>query len=267
MSAGRWVLAGVLALCMVGGAQAQRGEAADRSNYSSSLAPAGAVVAVASEKSASVTADSGPHESSSDDSDALPNAPQAKIKGYQRPTEKVKIVNYFFDAYGPYPLIGSALVAGINQANNTPPEWDQGLKGFGRRWGSNYGIGAATVTTRYALAELLREDTLYYRCECKGFLPRLGHAMISTFTGRRGDDGHRVFSIPSLVSPYAGTMIGVYGWYPGRYGAKDAFREGNYALLAYAGSNVFLEFFPNKPGSLFAKMHLQNRHGAPEPSN
>jgi hypothetical protein len=29
-----------------------------------------------------------------------------------------------------------------------------------------------------------------------------------------------------------GTMTAVYGWYPDRYGAKDALRLGNYNLLA-----------------------------------
>jgi hypothetical protein len=51
--------------------------------------------------------------------------------------------------------------------------------------------------------------------------------VISTFTTRRGDDGHRVFSVPALVAPYAGTMTAVYGWYPGRYDGRDGFRMGN----------------------------------------
>jgi hypothetical protein len=79
---------------------------------------------------------------------------------------------------------------------------------------------------------------LYYRCECKGVFPRLGHAVISTLTARRGEDGHRVFSLPALVAPYAGTMTAVYGWYPGRYDDKDAFRMGNYSLLGYVGGNI-----------------------------
>jgi hypothetical protein len=201
------------------------------------------------------------------DNSGFPDAPKTKITGYERPTQKVKLVNYFFDAYGPFPLVGSALVAGINQADDSVPDWGQGLKGYGRRWGSNFGIGAITTTTRYAMAEALREDTLYYRCECTGIFPRLRHALISTFTGRRGEDGHRVFSIPSLVAPYVGEMVAVYGWYPARYDAKDAFRQGNYSLLAYAGGNVALEFFPSGPHSFLSKMHLQNRHAAPQNSN
>ena len=186
---------------------------------------------------------------------------------YTRPTEKTKLHNYFFDTVGPYPIVGAALAAGINQADNTPPEWKQGAEGYGKRFGSNFGIAAVSTTTRYALAKAFREDTLYYRCECKGFFPRLSHAVISTFTSRRGDDGHRVFSFPALVAPYAGTMTAVYGWYPGRYGAKDGFRMGNYSLLGYVGGNIALEFLYSGPHSLLSRMHLNNGHGAQDPGS
>jgi hypothetical protein len=181
---------------------------------------------------------------------------------YMRPTEKTKLHNYFFDTIGPYPIVGAALVAGINQAENTPPEWKQGAQAYGKRFGSNFAIAAVSTTTRYALAEAFREDTLYYRCECKGFFPRLSHAVISTLTSRRGDDGHRVFSFPSLVAPYAGTMTAVYAWYPSRYNAKDGFRMGNYTLLGNVGGNVALEFIYSGPHSWLSRMHLSNGHGA-----
>ena len=190
--------------------------------------------------------------------------PQSAVM-YTRPTEKTRLRNYFFDAFGPYPIVGAALAAGINQADNTPPEWKQGASGYGKRFGSDFGIAATTTTTRYALARAFGEDTLYYRCECKGAFPRLRHAVISTFTARRGNDGHRVFSFPALVAPYAGTVTAVYGWYPGRYGAKDAFRMGNYSVLGYVGGNVALEFLYSGPHSLLSRMHLNNTHGAPSP--
>lgn len=91
--------------------------------------------------------------------------------------------------------------------------------------------------------------------------------MISTLTARRGEDGHRVFSFPALIAPYAGTMTAVYGWYPSRYGAKDALRIGNYNLLAYMGANIALEFLYSGPHSLVNRMHLDNRHGALGPGS
>jgi hypothetical protein len=185
---------------------------------------------------------------------------------YIRPTTDMKLHNYLFDAFGPYPIAGATLAAGIDQADNAPPEWRQGVTGYGKRFGSDFGINVVTITTRYALAQALHEDALYYRCECKGVFPRFGHAMISTFTGRRGEDGDRVFSISALVAPYAGTMTAVYGWYPSRYNAKDGFRMGNYSLLGYVAENVALEFFYSGPHSLLHRMHLNNGHGAPDPS-
>jgi hypothetical protein len=184
---------------------------------------------------------------------------------YARPTEKAKIQNYLFDAFGPYPAVGAAFAAGISQAYNEPPEWKQGLKGYGKRFGSDFGIAAISTTTRYGLAEAFREDTLYYRCERKGVFPRLRHALISTLSARRGQDGHRVFSFPALIAPYAGSLTAVYAWYPGRYNGKDAFRMGNYTVLGYVGGNIALEFLYSGPHSLLSRMHLNNGHGAPDP--
>jgi hypothetical protein len=187
----------------------------------------------------------------------LPDAP------YKRPSEKMKLHNYLLDTVGLYPIIGAAFVAGINQANNAPPEWGQGAEGYAKRFGSDFGIAGVSTTARYALSEAFKEDTLYYPCSCKGFLPRLSHAMISTFTARRGEDGHRVFSIPDLIAPYAGSMTAVYAWFPDRYNYKDGFRIGNYSLLGYIGGNIAQEFFAHGSHSLLSRMHLNTSQPAP----
>lgn len=200
---------------------------------------------------------------SSNTSATGPSNPQPKHE-YERPTEKTKLVNYFFDGFGPYPIVGAVIVAGINQADNTPPEWGGGAEAFGKRVGSNYGINMISTSTRYALAEVLREDTLYYRCRCTGFFPRLGHALVSTLAARHGDEGHYTFSAPALVAPYVGTIVATHTWYPGRYNYSDAFRMGNYNLLALAGGNVAIEFLYHGPHSKLSRIYLNNRHAAPD---
>jgi hypothetical protein len=182
---------------------------------------------------------------------------------YVRPTEGTKAINYAFDTFGPYPIVAAGVAAGINQWTNSPPEWGQGTEGYGKRLGSDLGIAAISTTAHYGLSEVLREDTLYYRCECSGLFPRLRHAMVSTFTGRHGEDGHRAFSFSALAAPYAGSMIAVYAWYPDRFGAKDAFRMGNYSLLTNVGGNIALEFFYTGPHALISRLHLNNTHGSP----
>jgi hypothetical protein len=199
-----------------------------------------------------------------DSDSAEANATQAQPSvTYVRPTERTKAINYTFDAFGPYPLFGAAFAAGIGQSSNSPPEWGQGAEGYGKRIGSDFGLAATATTFRYGLAEAFKEDTLYYRCDCRGFISRMNHAVLSTLTARRGEDGHRVFSIPALIAPYAGSFTAVYGWYPNRFGAKDAFRIGNYDMLAQMGANIGLEFIYSGPHSLLSRMHLANPHGAP----
>src|SRR6202035_4598422 len=139
-------------------------------------------------------ADSGDSASSGGGSEAT-TVPQPD-SSYLRPTAKTEFHNYLFDTLGPYPIVGAAVAAGINQAESTPPEWKPGAEAYGQRFASNFAIAGISTTTRYALAEAFREDTLYYRCECKGLFPRLGQAVVSTFLSRHGEDGGRVFSLP-----------------------------------------------------------------------
>lgn len=90
------------------------------------------------------------------------------------------------------------------------------------------------------------------------------HAVFSTFTARRGQDGHRVFSFPALVAPYAGATTAVFSWYPNRFGAKDALRMGNYSLLESIGANIALEFLYSGPHALISHLHLNHARGTPD---
>jgi hypothetical protein len=192
---------------------------------------------------------------SSNSNAALPSNPQPALT-YTPPSAKTKFTNYLFDAFGPYPIIGAAIAAGINQADNAPPEWGQGAEAYGKRFGSNFGILAISTSTRYGLAAAFREDTLYYRCECTGFGHRLEHALISTVTARRGADGHRTFSFSALAAPYAGTEAAALLWYPSRFDAMDGFRMGNINLAVQAGYNIAFEFIYGGPHTLLAKHHI-----------
>jgi hypothetical protein len=175
---------------------------------------------------------------------------------YRPPTEKEKLRSFAFDAFGPYAFVSSSFVGGIQQARGVPPEWGQGWDAYGVRVASNFGVNLVGQTARYGLAEIFHEDTLYYRCECSGFGHRLGHALISTVTARRGTDGHRTFSFSSLAAPYAGAEAAALLWYPSRYDASDGFRMGNYNLLVQAGVNVALEFVYGGPNTLLSKYHV-----------
>ncbi len=175
---------------------------------------------------------------------------------YHRPTHKEKFRSWAFVSFGPYAFIGSAAAAGVQQAENAAPEWGGGADAYGVRVANNFGINLVTQTTRYGLAEVFHEDTLYYRCECDRFGKRLEHALLSTVTARRGEDGHRTFSFASLVAPYAGGEVAALAWYPSRYNDKDGFRIGNYNLAVQAGLNVALEFIYGGPHTFLGRHHV-----------
>jgi hypothetical protein len=205
------------------------------------------------------TGDSASTTSSTPKSSKPAHAQPGTTASYTKPEFGQRFHNYLFDSFGPYALIGAGIAAGVNQARNSPPEWGQGAEGYGYRYASNFGINLVATTARYGLAEILREDTIYYRCECSGFFPRFGHAVISTVTARRGNDGHRTISFSNIAAPYAGTETAALGWYPGRFNAMDGFRMGNYLVGTYAGLNLLKEFVYGGPHTLIKNVPMM-RH-------
>lgn len=173
---------------------------------------------------------------------------------------------YLSQMFAPYSLGSVMFVSGLQQAEHYPDQWQEGGAGFGERLASNTGTEMANATARYLLSDALREDARYYRCACRGFWPRLGHAFFSPAMARRGADGHEVIGVPNLVAPYAGPFVSVYGWYPKNYNWEAALRMGNHGLLDEMGTNISLEFLPSilhRRGRRWERrLHLGNPSGA-----
>ena len=132
---------------------------------------------------------------SADASDAAASVTVGKSEStYVRPTQALKLRNYAFDAFGPYPLAGSAVAAGINQYGNEPPEWDQGVDGYFRRFGSNVGIAVIGTTTRYALSQASEKTRSTIVANAKEYFP--GRATPFFPPSRRGAAGTATVSSP-----------------------------------------------------------------------
>lgn len=175
---------------------------------------------------------------------------QEEAPNYVRPNFHERWRSYLLGIVGPVQLGRVVFGAAISQADDVPPDWGQGWGAYGHRVASHFGTSLVGGGANLLLSEALGEDTKYYPCTCKGVWPRLKHALISSATARAGEDGHRVFSIPAVASPYAGAFTSLT-WHPPRFGAKDAFRTGNYDLLDSAGTKIALEFL----GPLLRKLH------------
>lgn len=173
-----------------------------------------------------------PHESTQADTQQT---------GYVRPDFHERLRNFEASTFGLPEMTTVVLGAAISQANYVPREWGQGWGAYGQRLASHFGSSLTEGATNLALGEALRLDTKYYPCACKGFWPRVKHALLSSVTARAGEDGRRVFSPPAIAAPYAGAFAAL-AWYPARYNAKDAFRTGNYDLLDAVSMKLALEF-------------------------
>jgi hypothetical protein len=66
----------------------------------------------------------------------------------------------------------------------------------------------------------MQHSTDYQPCGCKGFGPKVEHALLETFTDRRAD-GTRAISIPTLAGTYAGNF-GRLAWDHDRNAADAA---------------------------------------------
>lgn len=164
---------------------------------------------------------------------------------YESPTLEERWKWYVRDTYGPGALFRTGFVAAMDQSDNDPPEWGQGMAGYGRRAASRYGRFALQETLELGGGMLLGEDPRYHPCRCTGFFRRSGHALLSTVV-TRNREGNPTFAFARVGAVYGGSMLATHLWYPSRYtAAGDGFRLGNISLGVSGGVNLIREFWPD----------------------
>jgi hypothetical protein len=159
-------------------------------------------------------------------------------------THHERFKRYVSSTIGPFSLARIAAGAGINQWRDSPEEWEQGMKGYGKRVASGLGQNAIQQTVTYGLDEALGLDTGFQRSKREGFVPRLKVALIQNVTSRT-KHGNRVISAPRFAGVYTGAIVARETWYPERYSYKDGLRSGTKTLLTGFAINLVREFVFN----------------------
>lgn len=97
---------------------------------------------------------------------------------------------FFKSETDPWPFALAAVVSGIGQANNSYPEWGQGVQGYAKRYGAAYSdafignfFGNAVLTT------LLKEDPRYFQKGAGSKKSRFLWAAASTVWCKRDKGG------------------------------------------------------------------------------
>jgi len=176
--------------------------------------------------------------------DTTTSAQPAPKATYVFPDNHERFKRYVKSTIGPVRLGWSAADAGIGQSRNTPEEWGQGARGYGKRYASSLGANAIHQTVTYALDEALDLDTGFQKSSRNGFFPRFKDALIQNLTSRTRT-GNRVISVPRFAGVYSGAIISRETWYPDRYSYKDGLRSGTKSLLEGFGLNLVREFVFN----------------------
>jgi Carboxypeptidase regulatory-like domain len=103
-------------------------------------------------------------------------------------TSKMKFDLAFKTSYDPVTFAGIGLVAGARQAGDNP-NYPQGVKGFGERFGASAADGFSDIMIGGAiLPSLLHQDPRYFYQGTGTNLSRLRHAILSAFIAK-GDNG------------------------------------------------------------------------------
>jgi len=136
--------------------------------------------------------------------------------------------------------LGSALGS---QLDNKPPEWRQGVAGYGRRATSQLGLLAIDETLHEAGSAALGYDPRYLRCDCHGFWKRSGHAIAWTLLTKNAA-GETRLDIPRIAGSYGSGMISTL-WKPARlHPLTDGVRDGHQQLGFDFGIDLVKEFAP-----------------------
>jgi Carboxypeptidase regulatory-like domain len=106
----------------------------------------------------------------------------------------------------PITILGVGFMSGIDQAANRP-DYGQGAKGYGQRFGSNAAGAFSDILIGGAiLPSLLHQDPRYFYQGTGGTRSRLAHAFATPFICR-GDNGHRQINFSSMGGDIGATAL------------------------------------------------------------
>jgi len=144
-----------------------------------------------------------------------------------------------------------AIQAGIAEARNSTPEFQQGWPGYGRYYWHTYADYVnENLWVEFLLPAALHQDSRYYTLGHGGFAKRLAYS-VSRVAITRTDSGRETFNASEIVG--AGAAAGISSLY---YPSQERTFSKTYQLwftsiAIDAGSSLFKEFWPDINNKIF----------------
>jgi hypothetical protein len=166
-------------------------------------------------------------------------------------TVKDKFMTAALDSVDYSSFIFVAIQAGIAEARNSTPEFQQGWPGYGRYYWHTYADYVnENLWVEFLLPAALRQDSRYYTLGHGDFAKRFAYS-VSRVAITRTDSGHQTFNASEIVG--AGAAAGVSSLY---YPSQERTFTKTYQLwftsiAIDAGSSLFKEFWPDINNKIF----------------
>lgn len=152
---------------------------------------------------------------------------------------------FFKSATDPWPFVLTAFGAGIDQADNSFPEYGQGMQGYAKRYGAAYtDYFTGNLLGNAVLAGVLKEDPRYFQKGTGSFMSRFLWAATSTVWCKR-DNGTWGPNYANVVGNLMGAAVSnLYYPEPERTASDTISRGFTVTAQAIVGSEV-IEFWPD----------------------
>ena len=159
-------------------------------------------------------------------------------------TQRERTHLYFKTMVNPLGYIKAGFSAGIDQWKDKPPEWEQGMSGYGKRFANIVGQYSIQRTVTFGLSSAFHEDNRYFNSGKKGFLPRTWYAVTSGILARH-DDGTRHVSVSQLGGVAVGAFLSRLWQPPSQDSAGDGAVSFGITMGSNMGFSVVKEFIPD----------------------
>jgi hypothetical protein len=158
---------------------------------------------------------------------------------------KQKYVLFFRSASDPWPFLLTAVGAGIDQAQNSFPEYGQGVEGYAKRWGAGYtDYFTGNLLGNAVLASWFKEDPRYFQKGTGSFTTRALWAAGGTVWCKR-DSGSWGPNYANVLGNLMGAAVSnLYYPAPDRTVGETLERGFTVTAQAIIGSEV-IEFWPD----------------------
>ena len=167
-----------------------------------------------------------------------------KASEFQPLTQHGRTHLYLKTMANPLGYAKAGLSAGIDQWDDKPPKWQQGMAGYGQRFANIVGQYSIQRTVTFGLSSALHEDNRYFNSGKKTVWPRTWYALASGILARH-DNGTRNVSVSQLGGVAAGAFLSRFWQPPSHSSAGDGAVSFGITMGSNIAFSVVKEFLPD----------------------